>query len=97
MNNLIFHQTTLDDFRLLISEAVEAQCKKCQMNKRVETEKLFTRKETAKTLQISLPTLSEYTRNGIIKSVRMGSCIRYRQSDIDTALISVQTTSKTKQ
>lgn len=54
-----------------------------------ELERLFTRKETAVNFGISLPTLWEYTKNGIIKAVRIGSSIRYRQRDLEEALKNV--------
>jgi len=86
MNNLILHQTPLEDIKAIIVEAVAEQFKKCQLNKPEEPERLFKRGETSKTLGISLPTLWEYTKSGKIKAVRIGSQVRYRQSDIDFAL-----------
>ena len=94
-NSVIFSQTSLEEIRVFISEAVAAQCKQCQLNKPAEPEKLLTRKGASRWLDISLPTLSEYTKNGIIRAFRIGSSIRYRQSDVEDALQCMKT-SKSK-
>lgn len=49
-------------------------------------EEYKTRKETAKMLSISLPTLNQYTRKNILIGYRVGSRVLYKQSEIDLAL-----------
>lgn len=51
-----------------------------------EKDKFLSRKETAKTLHISLPTLSELNKNGVIVAHRIGKRILYKQSEINKAL-----------
>lgn len=46
----------------------------------------LTRGEVAKQLQISLPTLHNYTKEGLIKSYRIGGKVRYKAEDIEKAL-----------
>ena len=46
----------------------------------------LTRGEVAKQLQISLPTLHSYTKDGYIKSYRIGGKVRYKADDIELAL-----------
>lgn len=48
--------------------------------------KYLTSKEAAKLLQISLPTLADYTKQELIPSYRISTTVRYKQSDIDEAL-----------
>ncbi|TXE12924.1 helix-turn-helix domain-containing protein [Seonamhaeicola algicola] len=55
---------------------------------------LFSREETAKTLCISLPTLNEWTKTGIIRALRIGNRVLYRLEDINEALTEVKTTLK---
>ena len=50
----------------------------------VETYK--TRKETSQQLNVSLPTLNEYEKKGLIKGYRFGVRVLYKQSDIEEAL-----------
>ena len=47
---------------------------------------LRSRKETAKKLCISLPTLHLFTKEGIIRAYRIGNRVLYKQEDIDNAL-----------
>lgn len=49
-------------------------------------EKYLTSKEASSLLKISLPTLNDYTKQGFIPSYRIGSTVRYKLSNIDTAL-----------
>ena len=51
-----------------------------------EAEKYQTRKETAIQLNVSLPTLNEYTKKGLIIGHRFGVRVMYKQSDIAAAL-----------
>ncbi|TSJ40221.1 helix-turn-helix domain-containing protein [Mucilaginibacter corticis] len=47
---------------------------------------ILTRQETAKLLSISLPTLHDYTKRGLIKAHRLGSKVRYKREDLEIAL-----------
>lgn len=51
-----------------------------------QPERLLTRKETAKMLNITLPTLHKYDKDGLIKSSRIGRRVLYRESEILGAL-----------
>jgi len=48
--------------------------------------KYYSRKEVAKMLGLSLPTLDSYTSQGLIKSGRIGNRILYSEEDIQNAL-----------
>ncbi|MDX8340549.1 helix-turn-helix domain-containing protein [Draconibacterium sp. IB214405] len=49
-----------------------------------------TRKEAASKLHISLPTLNELTKKGIIKGYRLNGRVLYRDDELDAALTEVQ-------
>lgn len=49
-------------------------------------EPYLTRKQVASLLQISLPTLHQYTKQGLINSYKIGTKVRYKTSEIDEAL-----------
>ena len=49
-----------------------------------------TRKETAKMLNISLPTLNEYTKKRILTGYRVGVRVLYKQSEIELALVKMK-------
>lgn len=53
-------------------------------------EKFLTRKEAAKMLNISLPTLSQYTKKRILVGYRVGVRVLYKKSEIDLALTQIK-------
>ena len=52
---------------------------------------LITRKETAQILGISLPTLNDWTKIGILPAQRIGTRIRYKRTDVYNSLKEVET------
>lgn len=50
-------------------------------------ERYLTRGQVSKLLQISLPTLHNYTKQGIITAHRLGSQVRYKAAEIEKALV----------
>ncbi len=53
--------------------------------------KLLTRQQTAHFLGISLPTLHDWTMNGKITANRIGTRVRYYESDVQAALHKIKT------
>jgi len=53
-----------------------------------ETEYL-TRKETAKLLRISLTTLNDWSKKGIVNAYRIGTRVRFKSNQINDFLISL--------
>jgi excisionase family DNA binding protein len=92
MQNLIFSQIPIDEFRALISDTVRAEMQKnCISEPKPETELLITRLETAKILGVSLVTLNEWTKQGIIPGYRISSRVRYKKAEILNAVSQIQT------
>jgi excisionase family DNA binding protein len=54
------------------------------------TPEFITRKETCRILGITLPTLNEWTKNGVIPAQRIGSRIRYLRTDVYASLKQVE-------
>ncbi|MFZ4414516.1 MAG: helix-turn-helix domain-containing protein [Bacteroidales bacterium] len=52
---------------------------------------LITRKETAHILGISLPTLNEWTKTGILPAQRIGTRVRYNRATVYNSLKDVET------
>ena len=55
-----------------------------------DTNRLLSRKECAEKLQISLPTLNQWTKDGLIVAHRISTRVRYRMKDIDESLTQVK-------
>lgn len=84
----IFTSYDVDEFKSLIAECV-TQSFKDQLTTlfgTAEVNTILTRQETAKLLTISLPTLHDYTKRGLIKAHRLGSKVRYKREEVEAAL-----------
>lgn len=55
------------------------------------TPELLTRKQTAQILGISLVTLNEWTKNGIIPAKRIGGSVRYEKQPVYDSLKDIKT------
>lgn len=49
----------------------------------------LTRKEVAKILKVSLVTLSDWNKKGVLKPYRLGNLIRYKRDEIEQSLIAI--------
>jgi excisionase family DNA binding protein len=81
----------LEDLRNLIKTEVQSGVQKALETTNATTAHRNTniylnRKQTAKILGISLPTLSKWQTDGTIKSFRISSRIRFKEADIEDAL-----------
>ena len=92
-NQIILHQTPLEDIRAFICDAVVEQFNKLQLSKPKEP-KLYTRQEASKILGVTLPTLHNWTMNGKIQGARIGNSVRYREQDIEASLKDICVKSK---
>jgi excisionase family DNA binding protein len=52
---------------------------------------LLSRKEAAKLLGVSLPTILEWTKTGKITGYRISSRVRYKRSEIESSLSQIKT------
>ena len=76
--NLLIQNVTLQELQEMISNTLEEKFKALNISTRERVEEdLLTRKETAKLLRISLPTLADWTRQGILKSINLGRRVLY--------------------
>ena len=86
MANLTFNTFELSDFENAFNKAFKRAFTEF-INPPKQTDKdLKSRKETARILNISLPTLHLFTKEGIIRAYRIGNRVLYKQEDIENAL-----------
>ena len=86
-NSLILEQVSKSELKDLIVTAVAEQFSiSRQEAPPVAGVTILTRKQTAQMLGITLTTLHEWTKTGVIQGTRIGSRVRYRQSDVEDAL-----------
>ena len=93
MNEIILNGISLDQLQESIKTIVSAELKNAvsELSTKRELEsELITRKETAEILGVSLPTLHEWTKKGVLPAKRIGSRIRYERTAVYDALKSVE-------
>jgi excisionase family DNA binding protein len=96
----MFVPIAIEDFTQMITNAVANAVAAVTPNREDKAQAeptnagLLTRKDTANILHVAPKTLNEWTKEGKIVAHRLGGRVYYRQSDIDTALKQIQTTSK---
>lgn len=87
MNNLILSTHTTEELtnviNLAVKEAFKALPSPTPSN---PSETLLTRKETADKLKISLVTLNDWTKRGLIQSYLIGGRVLYKESEIENSL-----------
>jgi excisionase family DNA binding protein len=84
------HNTTPEEFKeaLLADLKTELQlfCKNFQP---IQQPTYLTREEVAEILKISMSTISEWNRKGILNPYRLGNTIRYKSNELDKVLIKI--------
>ena len=90
MAKLLFHTIELSDIKKIVEEAIDKKLNSITASPKDEA-KLYTRKETANFLKISLPTLHDWTKSGVVKADRIGNRVLYKYEEIAQALNQIQT------
>lgn len=91
MQNLIFSQIPIDEIKNIIAETVRNEMQRNSISEPQIEKEYITRKETCEILGISLPTLNEWTKQGIIPGYRIASRIRYKKNEILKSLHQINT------
>lgn len=81
-------ETNLKDW---VKDAISEANSKTKSEIPLPRETYGTRKEVAKELKISLPTLHELTKKGIIKSYKISGRVLYKWEDVMRAVTEVRT------
>jgi hypothetical protein len=89
LSGITFEQLQ-NSFRSIVKNEVEQIIKNLPTSQEPASE-LITRKETAYILGISLPTLNEWTKTGIIPAQCIGTRVRYLRSSVYNSLKDVET------
>ena len=82
MNTIQIQNLSVSDLKTIISETMKEEVKHLLSEPPQQTEYL-TRQETANLLRISLVTLHEWTRKGIITGYRFNSRVRYKRNEVE--------------
>lgn len=91
MQNLFLSTQTTEELIEIIRHAVKEAVKSIQPSSTIASETLLSRRETADKLKISLVTLNDWSRRGLIQSYIIGGRVLYKQSEIESSLHQVKT------
>lgn len=79
-----------EEFKESILTDVRAEIKSLAQNfQPITPQEYLTRQETAEILKVSLVTLSDWNKKKILNPYRLGNLIRYKRSEIEQALVSI--------
>jgi excisionase family DNA binding protein len=91
MSNFILSNMPIEEIEGIISRVVRESISTLAAQQPVDNQsELITRKQAAQMLNLSLPTLREYTVRGIVPSYRVGSRVRYKKIEVINCLTKVQ-------
>jgi excisionase family DNA binding protein len=93
-NEILLNGISFEQLQNSIKTIVSAELKNAVIelteSQKDTAPELITRKETADILGVSLPTLHEWTKKGVLPAKRIGSRIRYERTAVYDALKSVE-------
>jgi excisionase family DNA binding protein len=87
MNEIVLISVPIEDLVEKISIAISKMLIKARDEKNPSSNKtLLSRFEVAKLLKISLPTLNQWSKHGLLNSYKIGHRVLYKQDEIEIAL-----------
>ena len=90
-NEILFSQIPISELKIFIQESVKEEMLKLSISLSQPETEFITRQETCKILGISLPTLNDWTKQGLIPGYRISSRVRYKKNEIVEALTKIST------
>jgi len=86
MEQIVMHTITAQEFRALIGTEIREALKELPNQSQAETETLLTRSEAAQKLKVSLVTLNDWTKRGLIQSYTIGGRVLYKAGELENSL-----------
>ena len=91
---ILINGISFDDFQSTIQAIVSNEVQKAveQLTPpKDDTPEYLTRKQTAEILGVSLPTLHDWTKNGVLPAKRIGGSVRYEKQAVYDSLKDIKT------
>jgi len=87
MNSIILQGINTDDLKRLLKEVLEESFNNnVRPKEEVKNKTYLNRFEVAEMLKISLPTLNNWSKSGILQSYRIGNRVLYKPDEIEKAV-----------
>lgn len=81
----------VSEIEKIVFDSIRKAFKFLPINQEKESHEMLSRIDTAKKLNVSLPTLNSWTKEGIIAGYRIGHRVYYKLEDINNALVKIKT------
>lgn len=94
MKQVLFSQMSVDELKEIIGHSIQQSFQTLLATSEIQTKdegEMLSRKDTAKLLKISLPTLHLLTKEGKVRGYRIGKRVLYKKSDIEKSLQEIHT------
>lgn len=91
---ILINGISFDDFQNTIQTIVSNEVQKAVdllTPPKNDSPQLLTRKQTAEILGVSLPTLHEWTKSGVLPAKRIGGSVRYEKHVVEESLKDIKT------
>ncbi len=98
MDGIYISAISKDDLENLLRKVVKEEINEAlpDSNQSEQNHVIITRQEAANLLGVSLNTLNDWTKRGILQSYRIGTRIRYNKADVLNALKKVESPIKNR-
>jgi hypothetical protein len=91
MKELIINSINEQELRTLIREVLIETIQNNNQEQHSKSDSIYlNRFEVIKLLKISLPTLNNWSKSGIVQAYRIGNRVLYKADEIDQAIMSVK-------
>lgn len=81
-NSVLVQHATLGDIERMIDKAVERRITAFYDSIRAQKDRKIKRKDAAKLLGVSLPTLDSYSRSGLLHAVHVGGRVYFSEVEV---------------
>lgn len=90
METILLNGINLSDIKKVLREVLEEKSNDFAKPVKSEDQEYLTRKEVAKLLKISLTTLNDWSKQGIVQAYRIGNRVLYKKKEIEDSVSKVQ-------
>ncbi len=90
METILLNGINLSDIKKVLREVLEEKSNDFAKPVKSEDQEYLTRKEVAKLLKISLTTLNDWSKQGIVQAYRIGNRVLYKRKEIENSVSKVQ-------
>lgn len=90
MEPILLNGISLSDIKEVLREVLEEQSNEFTKSENSDNPEYLSRKEVAKLLKISLTTLNDWSKQGIVQSYRIGNRVLYKRNEIESSISKVK-------